>query len=108
MVTQQHGSRLASVDFWRGFALVTIFVNHIPGNILEPFTHKNFGFSDAAEVFVFLAGVGVAFAYAGRVSETGFARQVVDRDARRDPLHVTHRRPACMRRYRKLCSDDHQ
>ncbi len=90
MVTQQHGSRLASVDFWRGFALVTIFVNHIPGNILEPFTHKNFGFSDAAEVFVFLAGVGVAFAYAGRVAETGFARQVVSIGMRVVTLYTSH------------------
>ena len=94
MVTQQHGSRLASVDFWRGFALVTIFVNHIPGNILEPFTHKNFGFSDAAEVFVFLAGVGVAFAYAEPGRNRLCASGCVDRDARRDTLHVTHRRPA--------------
>ena len=29
------------VDFWRGFALVTIFVNHIPGIFYEHFTHRN-------------------------------------------------------------------
>lgn len=59
--------RLASVDFWRGIALATIFINHVPGNPLESFTHKNFGYSDAADAFVFLAGMGVALAYAGRM-----------------------------------------
>ncbi|MBO0904342.1 OpgC family protein [Jiella sonneratiae] len=51
------------VDFWRGIALVMIFINHIPGNLYENFTSRNFGFSDAAELFVFLAGFASAFAY---------------------------------------------
>lgn len=45
-----------AIDFWRGVALITIFINHIPGNWLEDFTHRNFGFSDSAELFVLLAG----------------------------------------------------
>lgn len=45
-----------AVDFWRGFALVEIFVNHIPGNVWEQFTHKTLSQSDSAELFVFLAG----------------------------------------------------
>lgn len=45
-----------AVDFWRGFALVEIFVNHIPGNLWETFTHKTLSQSDSAELFVFLAG----------------------------------------------------
>ncbi|MEF2550768.1 OpgC domain-containing protein [Aurantimonas sp. A2-1-M11] len=52
------------VDFWRGIALAMIFVNHIPGNFWENFTSRNFGFSDAAELFVFLAGFASAYAYA--------------------------------------------
>ena len=44
------------VDFWRGFALVTIFVDHVPGNVFENYTYHNFAISDAAELFVFLAG----------------------------------------------------
>jgi len=44
------------IDFWRGFALVTIFVNHIPGLYFERFTYRNFSLSDSAELFVFLAG----------------------------------------------------
>jgi hypothetical protein len=45
-----------AVDFWRGLALVTIFVNHIPGNYYSRFTHANFSMSDSADLFVFLAG----------------------------------------------------
>ncbi|WP_342640816.1 OpgC family protein [Rhodoligotrophos ferricapiens] len=51
------------IDFWRGVALVMIFINHIPGNLFESFTSRNFGVSDAAELFVLLAGVSAAFAY---------------------------------------------
>ncbi|MFG1431448.1 OpgC domain-containing protein [Xanthobacter sp. V2C-8] len=57
-------SRIVSIDFWRGFALLTIFVNHIPGHVLGAYTFRNFGVSDAAELFVLLAGVSAAFAYA--------------------------------------------
>ncbi len=45
-----------AVDFWRGFALVSIFINHVPGIYYERFTHRNLSFSDSAELFVFLAG----------------------------------------------------
>src|SRR5579885_2708319 len=44
------------IDFWRGFALATIFVNHIPGLYFERFTFRNVSLSDSAELFVFLAG----------------------------------------------------
>jgi len=45
-----------AIDFWRGFALVSIFINHIPGVTYEVMTHRNFSLSDSAELFVFLAG----------------------------------------------------
>lgn len=45
-----------AVDFWRGVALASIYVNHIPGFYFERFTHRNYGISDSAELFVFLAG----------------------------------------------------
>lgn len=44
------------IDFWRGFALLTIFVNHVPGLYFERFTFRNLSLSDSAELFVFLAG----------------------------------------------------
>lgn len=57
------GKRDHRIDILRAIALLSIFINHIPGNVLEPYTHKNFGLSDSAEAFVLLAGVASAFAY---------------------------------------------
>jgi hypothetical protein len=44
------------VDFWRGLALVFIFLNHIPGIYYSRFTHASYALSDSADLFVFLAG----------------------------------------------------
>jgi hypothetical protein len=51
------------IDVVRGIALLMIFVDHIPGNALGLATLRNFGFSDAAEIFVFLAGMSAMLAY---------------------------------------------
>ncbi len=51
-----------AIDFWRGFALISIFINHITGNFYSVFTHKAYSISDAAELFVFLAGWAVYLA----------------------------------------------
>ncbi len=56
------------IDVLRGLALLLIFVDHIPGNVLGLFTLRNFGFSDAAELFVLLSGFSSMIAY-GRVFE---------------------------------------
>jgi hypothetical protein len=55
-----------AIDFWRGFALITIFINHVPGNVFERFTYSKYSLSDAAELFVFLAGWAIALATRGR------------------------------------------
>ncbi|WP_133749785.1 OpgC domain-containing protein [Pseudomonas sp. LP_7_YM] len=56
------------IDFFRGLALIFIFWDHVPDNPLAQLTLRNFGFSDAAEVFVFLAGYAAVLAY-GRVAQ---------------------------------------
>lgn len=63
MTLQHQRDREHRVDFLRGLALISMFINHIPGNIFAKLTHTNFGFSDAAEVFVTLAGFAAAQAY---------------------------------------------
>jgi hypothetical protein len=45
-----------AIDFWRGFALISIFINHVPGIYYTRFTHANYSMSDSADLFVFLAG----------------------------------------------------
>jgi hypothetical protein len=54
------------LDMFRGLALVMIFINHVPGTIYESFTNRNFGFSDAAEAFVFMSGMAAGLAYSNR------------------------------------------
>src|SRR5688572_31185978 len=44
------------LDLFRGLALWFIFVDHIPTNVVSWFTVRNYGFSDATEVFVFISG----------------------------------------------------
>ncbi|RCL03557.1 MAG: OpgC protein [Candidatus Tokpelaia sp. JSC161] len=58
--------RNTCIDVFRALALLTIFINHIPGTIYEDFTHKNFGFSDSAEAFVFISGIAVGLSYGTR------------------------------------------
>jgi hypothetical protein len=54
------------LDFFRGVALFLIFVDHIPGNVLGHFTVQALGFSDAAEIFIFISGYTAALVF-GRV-----------------------------------------
>lgn len=58
--------------------MLSIFINHVPGNFLASFTHRNFGVSDAAELFVLLAGVSASFAYM-RKFEPGARAQITAR-----------------------------
>ncbi|MDG4895504.1 OpgC domain-containing protein [Mesorhizobium sp. WSM4976] len=54
------------IDVLRALALLTIFVDHVPGTVFENWTYKNFGFSDAAEAFVLISGISVALAYGAK------------------------------------------
>ncbi len=63
-----------AVDFWRGFALITIFINHVPGLYFETFTHKNVSISDSADLFVFLAGWALRLSIGGPQDPTPTGR----------------------------------
>ncbi|MCL4766598.1 MAG: OpgC domain-containing protein [Hyphomicrobiaceae bacterium] len=65
-----------AVDFWRGLALVMIFINHIPGIALGGLTLRNYAICDAAELFVFLAGWSLSYATGGPLHPEPFARTV--------------------------------
>ncbi|HEX9882025.1 MAG TPA: OpgC domain-containing protein, partial [Hyphomicrobium sp.] len=70
------------IDFFRGLALLFIFIDHVPGNELAKVTLRNFGFSDAAEVFVMLAGFSAVLAYGRTFDGQGFkagTARVLDR-----------------------------
>jgi hypothetical protein len=65
---QSQQARNIQLDFFRGVALMVIFINHMPDNPWFWYTPSRFGLSDAAEVFVFLSGFASALAY-GRCFE---------------------------------------
>jgi hypothetical protein len=56
------------LDLYRGVALWLIFLAHIPGNFVSRFVPFHYGFSDAAEIFVFVSGYANAYVY-GRVMQ---------------------------------------
>ena len=62
------------IDVIRGLALLMIFVDHMPSDLLNRVTLHNFGFSDAAEVFVLLAGYSAMMAYGRSFDRDGAAR----------------------------------
>lgn len=59
------------LDLFRGIALWLIFLDHIPENVLNWFTIRNYGFSDATEIFIFISGYTAAFVYGRAMRERG-------------------------------------
>ncbi len=60
------------LDFFRGLSLWFIFLDHVPSNLVAWFTVRNFGFSDASEIFVFISGYTATFVYGRVMRERGF------------------------------------
>jgi len=55
-----------------GIANWSIFIDHIPNNVANLLTLRNFGFSGAADLFVFVVGYGVTIIHGKMVLERGF------------------------------------
>ncbi|WP_127754124.1 OpgC domain-containing protein [Devosia sp. 1566] len=78
------------LDMFRGLALVMIFINHVPGTIYENFTSRNFGFSDAAEAFVFMSGLAAGLAYSNSFRTGSFWAGLAKVWARARQLYLVH------------------
>jgi hypothetical protein len=65
------GERELRLDLFRGLALWLIFIDHLPANLLTWFTLRNYGFSDATEIFIFISGYTAAFVYGRAMQESG-------------------------------------
>ncbi len=61
------------LDFFRGLALLFIFLNHIPGNLVSWLSNRNYGFSDATEIFVFISGYSVMLAFGNLPERFGWS-----------------------------------
>ena len=66
------GERELRLDLFRGLALWLIYIDHLPPNLLTWFTIRNYGFSDATEIFIFISGYTAAFVYGRAMLERGF------------------------------------
>src|SRR5258708_7447743 len=60
------------LDLVCGLANWFIFLDHIPHNAVNWITPRNYGFSDAADLFVFVSGYATSIVYAKMVLERGF------------------------------------
>ncbi len=60
------------LDLFRGLALWLIFIDHVSPDLLTWFTIRNYGFSDAAEIFIFISGYTAAFVYGRAMLKSGF------------------------------------
>ena len=70
------------IDVCRGIALWWIFLDHVPNNIGSWLTPRNYGFCDAAEIFMFISGVTCALAY-GRARQREGWSGMIGRSLRR-------------------------
>src|SRR3569623_1852661 len=78
------------LDLFRGVANWAIFLDHIPNNAVNWITTRNYGFSDAADLFVFISGYTAAFVYARMMIQRGFIVGVTRLFKRVWQLYVAH------------------
>ncbi|KAA0698837.1 hypothetical protein DTW90_13865 [Neorhizobium sp. P12A] len=90
------GWRDTRLDVLRGLALLAIFINHVPGQIFEYLTTKNFGFSDSAEGFVLISGIAVGLAYGGRFKPGNRLEASWKAVKRAFTLYLAHMMTTCM------------
>ena len=78
------------LDLFRGIANWAIFLDHIPDNVVNWITTRNYGFSDAADLFVFISGYTASFVYARMMLERGFIVGATRLTKRVWQLYVAH------------------
>jgi hypothetical protein len=60
------------LDLFRGLANWLMFLGHVSTSVLAWFSFRNYGFSDGADLFVFISGYTSALVYGRRMLEGGF------------------------------------
>ncbi len=78
------------LDLFRGVANWAIFINHIPNNAATWLTTRNYGFSDGADLFVFIAGYAASVVYAKSMLTQGFAAGTTRLLERAWQLYIAH------------------
>ncbi len=78
------------LDFFRGLALFSIFVDHLPDNMVAQFTLQTVMFGDAAEVFILISGYTAGMVYGRAMERQGFLIAAVRVSHRVWQLYVAH------------------
>ena len=61
------------LDLFRGLANWAMFLGHVPSSLLVWFSFRNYGFSDGADLFVFISGYTSALVFGKKMIEGSFA-----------------------------------
>ncbi|SDS87330.1 OpgC domain-containing protein [Bradyrhizobium canariense] len=69
LAANDHDIRL---NLFLGIANWSLFLDHIPNDVLNLITARNYGFSGAADLFIFISGYTAAMVYAKIILERGF------------------------------------
>ena len=78
------------LDLFRGLANWAIFLDHIPHEVLSSATTRNYGFSDAADLFVFISGYTAAFVFGRVMIERGYLAAMSRLARRAFELYIAH------------------
>ena len=88
---KQASERDLRLDFFRGLALFSIFIDHVDWNsLVAQFTLQSLGFSDAAEVFIFISGYTAGMVYGRAIEQQGLLRAAMRIYHRVWQLYVAH------------------
>src|SRR3978361_70852 len=78
------------LDLFRGVATWAIFLDPTPDNVVNWITTRNYGFSDAADLFVFISGYTASFVYARMMLDRGFIVGATRLTKRVWQLYIAH------------------
>src|SRR5919109_2633369 len=79
------------LDFFRGVALFSIFIDHVASDsLLAQFTIQSLGFSDAAEVFILISGYTAGMVYGRAIERQGLVMAAMRIYHRVWQLYVAH------------------
>jgi hypothetical protein len=78
------------IDLIRGIALLVIFVDHVPNNVLAWYTLHRFAFIDCADVFMFLSGYVSGLVFTTAFLRDGFAACCRKAVRRCSQLYLAH------------------
>src|ERR1700748_515749 len=96
MTTRDQSALLAPIerdlrlDLFRGIGLWMIFLDHIPDDFVAWLTLRNYGFSDAAEFFVFISGYLAGYIYGPIIHGGNFLAAVKRLWTRVWQMYVAH------------------